>query len=282
LLRFSTIDLYDRRKAEFDVLETLHTAGIRCPQPYQFGVTDDRSACYSLLGYVPGDNAQRALPLLSTAQQYGLGITAGQELRRLHEFPHPDQGDDLHTRRTQKYRRYESLLRELSISFYRQSEIERYIEAHLDSLRRRPVALQHDDYHPANLIIDHGRFAGVIDFNRCDWGDPVEDFYKVPWFTTATSLPFARGQIDGYLGFSETEDFWARYNLAVALSLHGSLVYVHRLSPEQTSLWQAKAQEIVETHDFAHDGPPRWYDKDIRLIDVNDSTADSALSTPGG
>ena len=123
-------------------------------------------------------------------------------------------------------------------------------------MRESEVRFQHDDYHPANLIVREGKLQGVIDFNRCDWGDPVEDFYKVPWFTTAISIPFALGQVEGYLGVASPDRFWERYNLLIALNLHGSLVYAHH---EGMDWWPERLDNIVAEHDFQGGGPPQWF-----------------------
>ena len=61
------------------------------------------------------------------------------------------------------------------------------------------VRSQHDDFHSANIIANKGLFVEAVDFNRSEWGDPIEDFCKVPWFTVQVSAPFARGQLEGYL-----------------------------------------------------------------------------------
>lgn len=54
-----------------------------------------------------------------------------------------------------------------------------YIERHLACLEGRPNQFLHDDFHVGNLIVRDGTYAGVIDFNRYDWGDPVHEFVKL-------------------------------------------------------------------------------------------------------
>jgi aminoglycoside phosphotransferase (APT) family kinase protein len=270
LLRLSDVESATRRKTEFEIVSSLSAAGINCPKGYDFGITYDGRFCYSILGYLEGDNAQKALPQLNESQQYAVGLAAGHELYKLHKFAHPNQRTDYATRRVAKYRRYLGEAKEIRVTFTNVLELERYVEGQLPLLNYSPIALQHDDYHPGNLIVREEQFAGIIDFNRCDWGDPLEDFYKVPWFSTAVSLPFARGQIDAYLENSRSQDFWSRYNLFVAMSLHSSLVWAFRREPEIIELWQRKAMEIVETHDWAKGGPPHWYERDLSLIDLNE------------
>jgi aminoglycoside phosphotransferase (APT) family kinase protein len=151
--------------------------------------------------------------------------------------------------------------------------ITRYVDEHVGLLESSPVRFQHDDFHPANLIVAEGgasasrrligwHLVGVIDFNRCDWGDPIEDFYKVPFFGEPVSAAYANGQIHGYLRCESVPDFWARYNLFVAMMLLPSVVWMHSHPPtEGLGWWIGHVAHIVETHDFETSGPPMWYDE---------------------
>ena len=256
LLRTSGIDKLLRRRREFELLSTLHERGIRCSPPLEFGVDEPSQLCYTLLGYIPGESGADAIPMLPDSTQYEIGMDAGQELWALHQLKHPIGDFDWFEARVAKYKSKVAQAREHGLTFRGEASIQRYIETNISLLRESEVRFQHDDYHPANLIIREGALQGVIDFNRCDWGDPVEDFYKVPWFTTTISTPFARGQVEGYLGVASPDRFWERYNLLVALNLHGSLVYAHH---EGMDWWPERLDRIVSEHDFQAGGPPRWF-----------------------
>ena len=260
MLRLADIALRERRKADFEMLSRHHERDVLCPQPFAFGVVDSAKVCYSLLSYLPGENAEEALPRLPETQQFAIGFVAGQELLKLHKVRHPDKDFDWPRRRTTKYLRHIEGARELDLAFAGQEEVEDYVDANLDLLGKAPVRFQHDDYHAANLIVHKGRFAGVVDFNRFDWGDPVEDFYKLPWFSRPVSTPFARGQVQGYLSRGVPTEFWRRYDLYVAMSLHGSLVWAHRYYPKQLGMFRRRIKEILDTHDFRSSGPPTWYE----------------------
>ncbi len=256
LLRISGIEKLLRRQRDFDLLRTHHDRGIRCSPPLEFGINKQSRLCYTLLGYIPGKSGADAIPKLPVSAQYEIGMDAGQELWALHQLKHPTGDLDWFEARVAKYESKVSQARELGLTFRGQGMIQRYIETNISLLRESEVRFQHDDYHPDNLIIHKGRLQGVIDFNRCDWGDPVEDFYKVPWFTTTISIPFARGQVEGYLGVASPDRFWERYNLLVALNLDGSLVYARQ---EDMDWWPERLDKIVSEHDFEKGGPPRWF-----------------------
>ncbi len=259
LLRLSAIEQVERRRREFDLLAVHYGNGTRCPEPHIFGTTEDRTQCYSLIGYIRGEAAERALPALSTQQQYQVGYQAGSELWKLHQLAGSETQVAWLNRRGEKYRRRKKEAADLKLGFFEQERIERFVEARMSVLEVSPVRFQHDDYHVGNLIIREGDFVGVIDFNRSDWGDPVEDFYKVPWFSEPVSQPFSRGQIDGYLARENPQDFWIRYNLFVAMNFHGSLVYEYEYGQEAVSQWKTRIESIVQTHDFTECGPPSWH-----------------------
>ena len=195
LLRISGIEKLLRRRHDFELLRTHHNRGIRCSPPLEFGIDERSRLCYALLGYIPGESGSDAIPKLPDSVQYEIGMDAGRELCALHQLKHPTGDLDWFEARVTKYDSKVVQAREHGLTFRGQARVEHYIETNISLLRESEVRFQHDDYHPDNLIIRKGQLQGVIDFNRCDWGDPVEDFYKVPWFTTTISIPFARGQV---------------------------------------------------------------------------------------
>jgi aminoglycoside phosphotransferase (APT) family kinase protein len=258
LLRLSGSKDVERRRQEFGIVSAHHERGIACPRPAAFGVLNDHDLCYSVLEYLQGESADEALPRLPAVRQFGIGLEAGRQLRRLHEMEHPDPAFEWFDRRAAKYRRKVSECQDFGLTFPGQRDIELYVESHLDILQESPVRFQHDDYHPENLIVDERRLVGMIDFNRFDWGDPVEDFYKVPWFTVAVSPSFAGGQFAGYFEGGVPEGFWERYNLLIAMNLSGSLSYAYRTG--MMDWWPQRMTEIIETHDFVASGPPSWFE----------------------
>ena len=259
LLRLSGILHQERRRRDFDIMGQHYQRGVPCPEPHLFGVTNDGKLCYSLFSYIPGRNGLVALPEMLEAQQFEVGVHAGRELLKIHGLQCPDQGFDWAAYRRAKYHRRVQQLEELGLAFYGQDGVEKYVEENEGLLDDAPIRFQHDDFHPANLIFNNGTLAGVIDFNRSEWGDPIEDFYKVPWFTVGTCVPFALGQFQGYFDDGVPKDFWRRYNLYVAMNLHGSLVWIMDEDAAQLDVWLEKDRNIVETHDLERGGPPAWY-----------------------
>ena len=256
LLRISSIEERGRRRSDFGLMQAHYHRGVKCSQPVEFGEDDSSGLCHILVGYIPGKTGSDELPKLSEQTQYEIGLDAGRELRKLHEMCHPDPDFNWFERRLAKYQRKVAQDREYGLTFRRQAKIQRYIELNIDLLRESPVCFQHDDYHPDNLIIREGKLEGIIDFNRCDWGDPVEDFYKVPWFSSRVSIAFAQGQVEGYSAEPAPKRFWERYNLLVALNIPGSRSYAHE---QGMDWWPERLDSIIDDHDFADSGPPKWF-----------------------
>ena len=259
LLRLSEIGLEERRRAQFDLLGEHHRNGVTCPRPHAFGTNVDSGRCYMVLDYIPGENAEEALPRLTEEQQYDLGLDAGKHLLRLYQMPCPDPEYDWAAHRRKKHARRVARGKELGLTFPHLDDVDRYIAANDHLLDEVPVRFQHDDYHPSNLILNGTSIAGIVDFDRCDWGDPIEDFHKVAMFTVGVSVGFARGQVQGYLQAGAPAQFWKRYNLYVAMSLISGLVWGHEDPKTRSESFRARIERMVETHDFIEGGPPSWF-----------------------
>jgi len=121
-----------------------------------------------VLGFVAGEDASDVLPKLTTDEQYRIGLEAGRELKLIHEIEAPPELEDWYTRRSAKHLRQ---LTDYQTCGYRLPEedlIVEFINHHLEEMSGRPNRLQHDDFHPSNLIVHERRYSGAIDFNRFD------------------------------------------------------------------------------------------------------------------
>jgi aminoglycoside phosphotransferase (APT) family kinase protein len=260
VLRLSGLDQQTRRQGEFEALAELRRRGVRCSEPVEMGLSPAGGTCYAVVTYIVGDDADIVVPTLPEAQQRSIGFAAGQQLRLIHDVSAAESNGEWVARREAKYRRKRLAAEAAGLSFLGQDGVERHVEDNLGLLGTSLVRFQHDDFHLSNLIVRDGQFAGVIDFNRCDWGDPIEDFYKVPWFTVPLSVPFAIGQIHGYNLDGIAIDFWSRYNLFVGMTMLGSLLWAQEAKvKEGLGPWHERIAEIIATHDFDGGGPPSWF-----------------------
>jgi aminoglycoside phosphotransferase (APT) family kinase protein len=143
------------------------------------------------------------------------------------------------------------------------NQIQQFITKYVHLMEGVRQTFQHDDYHPANLIIRDGHLNGIIDFSRCDWGDPIHDFYKVALFTRNVRISFARGQVDGYCNGSPSYDFWNKYALYCAMGIIPDLVW----SGKQSNLTESdelkhsfrRVQTMIGDHEGFSRIIPAWY-----------------------
>ncbi|WP_145946830.1 phosphotransferase family protein [Paenibacillus sp. Y412MC10] len=256
LLRIHEGSTYARQRMEFKLLRKHEANQVRCSKPLVAGLAGHLDLCYLLLSYIPGVSGDVVLPGLAPEAQLQQGAAAGRELRKIHQVI-PDVPIDWAARRAEKYRKKKEMLREIGLRFHRQNDLEKYIDDNLGLLEKSPVTFQHDDFHPSNLIFQHGCLAGVIDFGRFDWGDPWEEFFKLPKYTCQVSPYFAKGQVLGYFQDGIPDDFWPKYNLFVALNQHATLIGGIQHDRVQETL--KKIERTIDTHDFQNGGPPAWY-----------------------
>ena len=87
LLRVSDIAEYDHKKSEFEKMGLVYHFGVYTSEPLCFGLCDSGKSCYSLSGWLNGNDAEKALPLMSETEQYVLGLKTGETLRKIHGLP---------------------------------------------------------------------------------------------------------------------------------------------------------------------------------------------------
>ncbi|WP_242273694.1 aminoglycoside phosphotransferase family protein [Bacillus cereus group sp. BfR-BA-01310] len=151
----------------------------------------------------------------------------------------------------------------------KQEEYEYMQRNHKDLLKNRPIVFLHDDFHPANIMIEHNEFRAVIDFARFDFGDPIHDFYKVALFTTNISVPFAVGQVHGYCGGEPSLHFWKLYSLYAAMIFPSDIVWTNRTTPHLVDDMKERLNQILEEHNDFSSYVPRWY-QSLNTNIVND------------
>lgn len=86
LLRLSDIAVYDRKRAEYDMVQRVHGLGVITPKPLDFGLCNNGEKVYQLFSWLDGKDAAAVLPSLPENQQYDLGLKAGAALQKMHTF----------------------------------------------------------------------------------------------------------------------------------------------------------------------------------------------------
>ena len=205
--------------------------------------------------FIEGEDAEEVITTLSLEAQYQIGLEASEDLRKIHMIEAPT--NDWYERQAAKHRRYIERYKELPLKVQGDEQIMRFIEERLHLMKDRPNVLQHDDFHLPNLIVKEGKYAGVIDFGRFDWGDPIWDFIKLGMFSTEKSVPFAKGLIEGYYGGVPSEEFWDLYALYLAMSVFSVIVWGQMQGNGEELL--AHAKRYIQDHKGFTQSVPVWY-----------------------
>lgn len=271
LLRLSDASLAEAKKAEFERVRQASALGIPMSFPVAFGICagsgaqggpDGQPFVYSLLDWIEGEDAQDILPHLADDQAYRLGCEAGEWLRLMHTLPAPagtaSPAAAARSEIERKQGKYDSCGHRLPFD----RELIRQIEARLPLLENAAPAFRQGDYHPGNMILAPGGSLHIIDFNRSDYGDPYRDFNRLVTFTSRISLPFAKGQLDGYLQSEpHPPDFFGRLSLYCALECLYAIVWAAPFGEPEISDTLKRSRQIWTDFDGFKQNVPIWYDK---------------------
>ncbi|SFM33724.1 Predicted kinase, aminoglycoside phosphotransferase (APT) family [Gracilibacillus orientalis] len=255
LLRIFPVEEIDKRKVEYQTLKKLAEISDFVPEPIEFGKG------YMILTYLPGEDGEDALQNLTEQDQYIAGLSAGRELRKLHQLDAPQDYPSWYKVKKEKSDNYLYELKKLDLDQSLCSLLQHYIKDNEPIMKNRPNKFQHDDIHPSNLLINQKKFSGIIDFQRMDWGDPVHDLQKLGFFSVQVSIPFTNGVIDGYCREKPTQAFWELYTLYSAMHVVSALVWGKRISSVQTNLLYNYSLRVLEDHDHFSKIIPSWYGK---------------------
>ena len=199
LLRVTDIAKYDCKKVEYEMMERVYELGVLTPQPLGFGLCNGGKNVYSLSGWLDGEDAEKALPLMSETEQHVFGLKAGETLRKIHTIHAPEDAEpwgDWFYRKVQG-----------RIDFYNANPIKsengdrivRFLQDNKYLLDNRPQTFNHGDFNKPNMMVMPDGQVGVIDFNAYnkDHGDPWWEFDPTNW-GNEPNAHFCTGLIKGY------------------------------------------------------------------------------------
>ena len=258
LLRLSSIEEYENKKKEFEIIEKYAKLGFRMSMPKEFGACNGNRNTYMLLTWLEGRDLEAALPQLSENEQYRLGRQAGIILRKIHSVPLEEEDVPIKTKKEKKL---------LQLAKYEESGLRipddeiaiRYVKENIDQIWKKPPAYLHGDFHPGNLIYMQDGSIGVIDFNRWEVGDPFEEFYKLENFGIESSIPYCIGQIDAYFDDSVPMDFWIANAVYVAQASLFSIKWAEKFGQQEIDGMVARAKRAFADFDGFKKIIPCWY-----------------------
>jgi aminoglycoside phosphotransferase (APT) family kinase protein len=256
-LRLAPSGVHQRQRVQARLLDQLRIMGVRAPKPLSLGLLDDLRS-YSLLSYIDGNTASDALPKVAEDTQYAIGVEAGTELLKMHQLEPPPGTPCVDE--TAKHMRYRVRYRKCGIRLEREDEIAAFIDANVGALRDRPNRFRHGDFHVGNIVVRDQQYAGAVDFESHDWGDPFQEFVKVGFFSREVSVPFCIGQIRAYFGDHDPPDsFWRLYAVYLAMTSIASVVWALQATPDEVQEMVDLISRVVDDHSAFQSAKPKWY-----------------------
>nr|MBQ4317671.1 phosphotransferase [Clostridia bacterium] len=129
-------------------------------------------------------------------------------------------------------------------------------------LKGRPQSMQHGDFHIGNMMLDKSGQLVIIDFDRCDAGDPWEEFNRIVWCVQASQL-FASGMTDGYFGVPEGGkvplEFLKLLALYISSNTLSSLPWAIPFGEDEINTMTKQASEVLSWYNNMTQVVPTWY-----------------------
>ncbi len=262
LLRVSDTALFDEKKLEFNIMKQAASLGVPMCEPIEFGSCEE--GVYSIQSWIDGSDAEDVVPFLSDTQQYAYGLKAGVILRKIHSIPY-SKDTDVKSCREDWEKRFNRKL-DVKIKKYGECPLKYengqafidYINQNRRLLKNRPQVYQHGDYHIGNMMIDRNKQLHIIDFNRCDFGDPWEEFNRIVWCAQKSPL-FASGMVNGYFDGEVPLKFWKLLALYISSNTLSSLYWAIPFGQDEVNTMTSQAKEILSWYDNMRNPIPTWY-----------------------
>lgn len=256
LLRVSSMEQYEAKKAEFENMKKVSVLGIPMCQPIEFGTCDE--GVYSLQSWIQGEDAENIIHTVSDEQAYQYGCEAGEMLKKMHSIKAPEICEAWESFFNRKMDRKLELYQDCPLKYDKGDLFITYIKENRHLLKNRPLTYQHGDYHIGNFMIDKNGQLIVIDFNRNDYGDPWEEFNRIVW--CAQKAPqFAKGMVDGYFEHDVPMEFWKLLALYISSNTLSSLPWAIPFGQVEIDVMKNQAKCILEWYDDMKNVVPTWY-----------------------
>ena len=257
LLRISAPNEYESCRAGFEMMQRVSDLSIPMCRPVAFGTCDD--GVYSLQSWIDGDDLRDIAHTLTDTQLREYGRQAGQILRKIHSITAPESVEDWGVRYGRKLDRKLKMYAECSLKYENGDAFVDCIHENRHLIVDRPQTFHHGDYHTGNMMIGHDGNLYIIDFNRHDFGDPWEEFNRIPWCVNDASPAFASEFVDGYFDGDVPIMFWRLLMLYISSNMLSSLPWAIPFGDGEIATMRSQARDILEWFDGMRNPVPTWY-----------------------
>ena len=257
LLRISSLDRLERKRREYEKMREVAALGIPMCLPVEFGTCEE--GAYSMQSWVDGVDAEEAILAMDADAQYQYGLDAGQILAKIHTIPAPTDAPDWEVRFNAKIDRKIAMYENCPLKYERGGEAYLdYLAKNRHLLKNRPQCYQHGDYHIGNMMLGRNGVLTVIDFDRDDFGDPLEEFNRIVWCAQAAPA-FAAGMVDGYFNGEVPMTFWELLALYICSNTLSSLPWAIPFGEKEIQVMRNQAAQVLAWYDGMANVVPSWY-----------------------
>ena len=108
------------------------------------------------------------------------------------------------------------------------------------------------------MLLSEDKKLFAIDFNRLDYGDPWEEFNRMPWNVMASSL-FSTGLLHGYFGEEPSEDFFRLMALYIGANQLGGFAWAKAYGNKELQTQKNQTNQVMDWYDDFQEVVPSWY-----------------------
>jgi len=263
ILRISDISEYDSKKAAYERMKYMDKHEIPMSRPIDFGVCDGEKSVYQLLSWCDGEVLDDVFTALSEAEQYRIGIKAGETLQKIHSVPIAKA--DITT--TGWNERYSSFIDE-SISWFHKTGVAvenatlilDYFNNNRSLLKERPQCYMHGDFHTGNLMVAEQELFVI------DWEILLFNSYGDPWHEVGMKETpyFSTGFIRGYFNGEPPEDYWRVLAFYSSIGAISSITWAYYHHPEFLESCIENVAKVLVSYDNMQNHMPKEYLKDFK------------------
>lgn len=261
LLRIYRPEYSQKCHHDFLMHKQLESLNIPIPKAIKQGVCNECE--YILQSWINGQRADNLIDSLNAFQQYQYGIEAGQILKKIHSIEFKNSQENWNDFFNNKINRKIQNYNNCPLKLKHEREFLDVIESSRYLLKNRPYTFLHGDYHLGNMMINENNQLYIIDFDRCDYGDPYNEFDRMH-FNTIKSHVFATGMINGYFNYNIPDDFWLLIKLYNSINQISALPWAIPFGQQQIEIMTKLAEQFFHSYsNFKNDLFPNWYIKNI-------------------
>ena len=113
------------------------------------------------------------------------------------------------------------------------------------------------------MIITSDNKLGIIDFNRCSFGDPWEEYDRFI-FSWDNSIDFANGQIHGYFNNMVPDEFFRLMCFYNAINSLVSITWAIQFGETEIKVSLSNIEKYYKAYNSYKNHIPDWYEEPKR------------------